>query len=360
MPKSDTNRPTIEVRTWPGIVICSALHMVLSVDELPGIGEDFESMARVINPTLTESILLFLLTNMPAVLTDLSLQEHVADLAPEDFLHWVEGLNTSDLAERACKLADEETDSWHETVQSPESPEAENPIEWLRAGASEAQLRKVHGLLKDPVALQAMAAEVLRIFWANHFRALYVRHSDAMARAVTELGRYEELDALLPLLERLLGRSIQLPADSINNLDRILLVPFPFMGPYLMSMSMEEPVSLLLLAFDAKRAMSRHDSCCTGPDVSKLKALADETRLKILQFVSESEQFGGDIVTYLGISQPGVSRHLRLLKASGLLAVRQEGTSKFYSLCDAEFDALAEGIRQMKSDTKDSKKEGKQ
>ena len=58
------------------------------------------------------------------------------------------------------------------------------------------------------------------------------------------------------------------------------------------------------------------------------RALADETRLKILYFVSTGERFGGDIVTHLGLSQPGVSRHLRLLTASGLLRVRQEGTSE--------------------------------
>ncbi|MFC2078475.1 ArsR/SmtB family transcription factor [Candidatus Bipolaricaulota bacterium] len=55
-----------------------------------------------------------------------------------------------------------------------------------------------------------------------------------------------------------------------------------------------------------------------------------------------------------------MSRHLRPLKASGLLSVRQEGTSKYYSIRDEGLDALADGIRQMRSDAKQDKKGGKQ
>lgn len=202
--------------------------------------------------------------------------------------------------------------------------------------------------------------EVLECFWKDHFSAVYVRYHEDVVQAVEHLGQSHRRAELPSLLKDLLGRSIQCSEDWVGFPGRLLFVPFPFMGPYLLSMTLDDPEPLLVFAFDAKRSMSLQTVDATGPDLAKLKALADETRLKILRFVSKSERFGGDIVTHLGISQPGVSRHLRLLKALGLLSVRQEGTSKFYSICDAEMDVLANGIRKMKSDSTDNEKGGKQ
>jgi len=357
MLKSDPSYPQVAIQIWPGLALCSALQMVISADELPGIGEDFECLSRAIEPALAESIPLFLLTNMPAVLTDLSLQEQVTGLEPDAFLAWAEGLDATDLAARARDYA--KKDDCREAVRSPKAPAEDHPAEWSRAKADEAQLARVRQLLKDPALLKTTAMEVLRVFWEGHFHAVYARHSGAMRRIEEILRHDPDLDNLPALIERLLGRPIQDAADWTGRHDRILLVPFPFMGPYLVSMTMDEPEAMLILAFDAERALSLLTAVGLGPDILKLKALADETRLKILRFVSQSERFGGDIVTHLGISQPGVSRHLRLLTASGLLRVRQEGTSKFYSLCDTELDAIAEGIRLMRSGSKKAEKGGR-
>jgi len=355
MSQSELTGPKVEIQTWPGLALCLALQMVLSVDELPGIGEDFEALASGISAPLADSILLFLLTNMPAALIDLSLQEQVTDLAPEGFLDWVEGLDTAELVNHAQAWDHRKRDDRHEAVRSPKSPESEDPADWLREKATKAQLTRVRQVLGDPASLKEMVTTVLRAFWEDHFQAVYARHSDAMSRAVEEIRYHEQPDNLPLLLESLLARPIPIAADWINQHDRILLVPFPFMGPYLVSMSMEEPEPMLIFTFDAERVMGLQAAGDMGPDISKLKALADETRLKILRFASKSERFGGDIVTHLGISQPGVSRHLRLLTASGLLRVRQEGASKYYSVCDAELDVIADGIRQLKSDSKNNK-----
>jgi hypothetical protein len=99
--------------------------MVLSADELPGSGEDFEKLGRAIEPALAESISLFLLTNMTAVLTDLSLQEQVTDLEPNAFLAWVEGLDAADLAARARDYA--EKDDYREAVRSPKALAEDHP-----------------------------------------------------------------------------------------------------------------------------------------------------------------------------------------------------------------------------------------
>lgn len=62
------------------------------------------------------------------------------------------------------------------------------------------------------------------------------------------------------------------------------------------------------------------------------KLLGDKTRLMIVAFLKEKEQCVCDIVDMVGISQPGVSQHLRKLKAGGLVSEKRMGQWIYYSL----------------------------
>jgi ArsR family transcriptional regulator len=61
-------------------------------------------------------------------------------------------------------------------------------------------------------------------------------------------------------------------------------------------------------------------------EVSILKALADPTRLKILECLKNGERCICEIIPYTGKSQPNVSQHLKVLKNAGLVDERREGT----------------------------------
>ena len=62
------------------------------------------------------------------------------------------------------------------------------------------------------------------------------------------------------------------------------------------------------------------------------KALADETRQKIMKLVCCQWLSVNEIVQQLEVSQPTVSHHLALLRETGLVNVREEGKQTFYSL----------------------------
>ncbi|MCM6779001.1 metalloregulator ArsR/SmtB family transcription factor [Nocardia sp. CDC159] len=66
------------------------------------------------------------------------------------------------------------------------------------------------------------------------------------------------------------------------------------------------------------------------------EALGDPIRRSILELVATGEQSAGAIVQTVrdrtSISQPGVSQHLKALRAAGLVRVRAEGTRRFYAL----------------------------
>ncbi len=62
------------------------------------------------------------------------------------------------------------------------------------------------------------------------------------------------------------------------------------------------------------------------------KALADETRQKIMKLCCCNWLSVGEIVERLNVTQPTVSHHLAILREAGLVNAREEGKQTFYSL----------------------------
>lgn len=62
------------------------------------------------------------------------------------------------------------------------------------------------------------------------------------------------------------------------------------------------------------------------------KALADETRLRILSLLSHGEMCVSDLDAILGVGQSKVSRHLDYLRKTALVTSRRRGTLVFYRL----------------------------
>ena len=60
--------------------------------------------------------------------------------------------------------------------------------------------------------------------------------------------------------------------------------------------------------------------------------LADPSRRAILDRLCAGERAAGEIGAGLGLSQPGVSKHLRLLREAGLVTVRGEAQRRVYAL----------------------------
>ena len=69
-------------------------------------------------------------------------------------------------------------------------------------------------------------------------------------------------------------------------------------------------------------------------EVKIFKALADETRLRIIEFLKNGERCVCEIIPMTGKSQPAVSQHLRILSEAGILKSRKEGTSVYYTIND--------------------------
>jgi DNA-binding transcriptional ArsR family regulator len=65
---------------------------------------------------------------------------------------------------------------------------------------------------------------------------------------------------------------------------------------------------------------------------SAFEVLAEPTRRRILDLLRDGERSVGELVDRLTLSQPGVSKHLRVLRDAGLVQVRIEAQRRWYGL----------------------------
>lgn len=82
--------------------------------------------------------------------------------------------------------------------------------------------------------------------------------------------------------------------------------------------------------------------------MSAYAALAEPHRRQILDLLRDGERSVNDLVARLKLSQPGVSKHLRVLRDAGLVNVRPDGKRRWYGLRAqplAEVDAWLEPYR---------------
>lgn len=76
--------------------------------------------------------------------------------------------------------------------------------------------------------------------------------------------------------------------------------------------------------------------------------LGDPVRRRILELLADGERSAGDVGTVVqrefGISQPGVSRHLRVLREAGFATVRAEGARRLYAVDPAPLREVDEWL----------------
>jgi ArsR family transcriptional regulator len=83
-------------------------------------------------------------------------------------------------------------------------------------------------------------------------------------------------------------------------------------------------------------------------EVDVFKALADPTRLKILECVKDGEKCICEIIPYTKKSQPNVSQHLKILRTAGLIEERKEGTYLFIKVSTKQIYTVIESIKNLK------------
>jgi DNA-binding transcriptional ArsR family regulator len=74
--------------------------------------------------------------------------------------------------------------------------------------------------------------------------------------------------------------------------------------------------------------------------MNSLAALADPTRARIVEALSERERTAGELVALFTLTQPAVSQHLRVLREAGLVTVRADAQRRVYRLDPAPLQEI--------------------
>jgi ArsR family transcriptional regulator len=80
------------------------------------------------------------------------------------------------------------------------------------------------------------------------------------------------------------------------------------------------------------------------------RALGDPTRIRIANLLAAGELCVCDLVVLLGLPQPTVSRHLAVLRASGIVQARRRGRYAHYRLAEPESGFHASLLRAIRRD----------
>ncbi len=83
-------------------------------------------------------------------------------------------------------------------------------------------------------------------------------------------------------------------------------------------------------------------------EVNVFKALADPTRLKILECIENGEKCICKIIPYTGKSQPNVSQHLKVMKHAGIINERKDGTKIMIKASNDEIFKIVDQVKKLK------------
>jgi DNA-binding transcriptional ArsR family regulator len=206
---------------------------------------------------------------------------------------------------------------------------------------------EAHALLNDPPAMRDLIVAHLGEMWREYAAPEWERNKPMLQEAV---GAFQRLDlGRLSGVEALRAVTGQEPDEHwermIQRAREIIFVPSAHLGPYLRKFSGEQRLWILFGARlpdgvpAAASALSRSDL------LTRLSALTDDTRLRILALLSQHEELcAQDIMADLDLTQSATSRHLRQLSATGYVTERRREIAKCYSLnrerVRETFDAL--------------------
>lgn len=199
--------------------------------------------------------------------------------------------------------------------------------------------QQLWALLQDPPSLKARMLHFLRFMWEQHLRAEW-QHVQPVVTACVDAFRQQDYSRLTTgeILEHVTMRDLQREEffqKEIHNAKHITFVPTPYLGPYVTWMH-DEVSGRDLVFFGARqpRDIAQREAAINRSELLIwLNALADETRLRMLEMLTREEEIcAQDFISALELSQSSASRHLRQLTASGYLTERRRDVAKCYSL----------------------------
>ena len=188
----------------------------------------------------------------------------------------------------------------------------------------------------DPVAMKQLITGHIRWFWENHLRSEWTRVRPMLE---TSAQAFNQLDmsgkSRAEIIQFVTGKEVNESkwGQDLLEAKELIFIPNAHFGPYMRATKINENFYIYFGAHLPEGSDVRVPELDRAEIVSRLSALADDTRLNILQMIIESgEMRSQEIMEATNLSQPSVSRYLGQLTAAGYLQERRENGAKVYIL----------------------------
>jgi DNA-binding transcriptional ArsR family regulator len=240
---------------------------------------------------------------------------------------------------------------------------AGQPIELLQSrleqaaqAAPEAALAPATAaLLADPLALRQKIVDHLRTLWADLLAAEWQRQTPfmvSMTRSINELifsqPRWQAVNAFDALRFLLQTEPTDPQLAQLAGVQRLVLVWSPFLLATCQRFGSHDTL-WVVRQFDPQ--LMRRDPLSRAEVLRPLTALADDTRLRLLELLTEQgEQRAQELIAQLESSQGNISRHLKQLVSASLVRERRAGdANKRYAMNDVGIRRVLFLLRQLLS-----------
>lgn len=231
---------------------------------------------------------------------------------------------------------------------------------WARALAptlTTARLDAVLPLIANPTELKRRTIAMYEGIWESVYREAREAELPALRDAARRGAAFVErgfAEAYVSLTGQRVPDVLDRPPPSIT---RIAFCPSTHLGGFVSYIAYQPDLIVYFAAPPfVHRCQERDPSSAQAPDarfaaadtqadlLDAARALADPTRLRMLDLLLEGELYAQEIVGRLGIAQSATSRHLSQLERAGLVTVQARRGSKYYAVNPARLEALASSL----------------
>jgi len=235
-----------------------------------------------------------------------------------------------------CVKEQDKPIDWDEVLSS-----AKNYVDFLRHRFGEeltdAEMEtRAYQYVIDPAALKQLVTGHIRWFWKNHLQPEWDRVRPMLeesARAFNQID-YGEMTRL-EIVNFVTGKEYNETkwGEELEEAEELVFIPNAHIGPYIRLNKIRDSFYIYFGAHLPEGSDIQVPELDRAEIVSRLSALADDTRLHILQMIAEhGEMRSQEIMEATNLSQPSVSRYLSQLTATGYLQERRESGAKVYIL----------------------------
>lgn len=252
-----------------------------------------------------------------------------------------------------CMTAEAQKDrnqpvNWEEVLSS-----AKNYVEFLKYRFGEDHTdeeieTRAYEYVIDPAALKQLVTGHIRWFWKNHLEAEWKRVQPMLEQSSKAFNKLDlNNKTRLEIIEFVTGKEINESkwGGEFLNAKELIFIPNAHFGPYIRPTRVGDNLYIHFGAHLPEGSDVRVPELDRAEIVSRISALADDTRLQILQMIAErGEMRSQEIMEEINLSQPSVSRYLSQLTAAGYLQERRANGAKAYILNEDRIEKTLKAV----------------